>query len=166
MINKLKISIAHVASLTLLLLTISVAVVGQDEPRKIRYHLAMPHPSSHLFEVSIDVDIPSQAKIDYLDFQMPKWSPGRYAVFDFAKNVQEVNAEVGCLTQYDERGIALPKNCPTSVVPVLRVDDQTWRPDLDGNRGATLTLNYKVFANDLSGTFSELDARNANFNGG
>ncbi|HMG72205.1 MAG TPA: PDZ domain-containing protein [Pyrinomonadaceae bacterium] len=166
MIKWVRLSIARAAALSLLLLTISVAVVGQDKPLKIQYRLAMPHPSSHLFEVSIEVDIPSQAKIHYLDFQMPKWSPGRYAVFDFAKNVQEVNAEVGCLTQYDEHGIALPKNCPTSVVPVLRVDDQTWRPDLDGNRGATLTLNYKVFANNLSGTFSELDPRHANFNGG
>jgi predicted metalloprotease with PDZ domain len=166
MINKLKVSLAHVASLTLLLLTISIAVVGQDGPLKIHYHLAMPHPSSHLFEVSIDVDIPSQSGIDHLDFQMPKWSPGRYAVFDFAKNVQEVNAEASCLTQYDERGIALPKSCPSSMWPVLRVDDQTWRSDLHGNRGVTLTLNYKVFANDLSGTFSELDSRHANFNGG
>jgi predicted metalloprotease with PDZ domain len=166
MMNKLKVSIAQVASLTLLLLTISVAIVGQDEPLKIHYHLAMPHPSSHLFEVSIDVDIPAAARIESLDFQMPKWSPGRYAVFDFAKNVQEVHAEVGCLTQYDERGIALPKSCPSGVSTVWRVDDQTWRPDLHGNRGVTLTLNYKVFANDLSGTFSELDSRHANFNGG
>jgi predicted metalloprotease with PDZ domain len=149
MMNKLKVSIAQVASLTLLLLTISVAIVGQDEPLKIHYHLAMPHPSSHLFEVSIDVDIPAAARIESLDFQMPKWSPGRYAVFDFAKNVQEVHAEVGCLTQYDERGIALPKSCPSGASPVWRVDDQTWRPDLHGNRGVTLTLNYKVFANDL-----------------
>jgi predicted metalloprotease with PDZ domain len=149
-----------------LLLTISFAVVGQEQPFKITYRLTMPHPSSHLFEVTIDVDIPAADKIGSLDFQMPRWSPGRYAVFDFAKNVQEVNARVSCLTQYDERGIALPKNCPTSVSPVLRVDDQTWRPDLLGNRSVTLTLNYKVFANDLSGTFSELDSRHANFNGG
>src|SRR5258708_11263598 len=117
MINKLKVSIAHVASLTLLLLTISVAVVGQDEPLKIHYHLAMPHPSSHLFEVSIDVDIPAAARIESLDFQMPKWSPGRYAVFDFAKNVQEVHAEVGWLTQHDERGIPLPMRYPSGVSP-------------------------------------------------
>ena len=126
----------------------------------------MPHPNSHLFEVSIEVDILGDSKVESLDFQMPKWSPGRYAVFDFAKNVQEVHAEVGCVTQYDERGVALPKNCPSSVVPVFRVDDQTWRPDLIGNRGVTLTFSYKVFANDLSGTFSELDSRHANFNGG
>src|SRR5437867_4058495 len=75
--------------LCFLLLTTSVAIFAQEQPLKINYHLAMSHPSSHLFEVSIEVEVTSQAKIDSLDFQMAKWSPGRYAVFDFAKNVQE-----------------------------------------------------------------------------
>ena len=165
MMNRPRVTIARIASLSLLLIA-SISVRAQDQPLKINYRLAMSQPSSHLFEVDIEVDIPAAAKLESLDFQMAKWSPGRYAVFDFAKNVQEVNARVSCLTQYDERGIALPKNCPSAVAPVLRVDDQTWRPDLLGNRSETLTLNYKVFANDLSGTFSELDSRHANFNGG
>ncbi len=29
-----------------------------------------------------------------------------------------------------------------------------------------LTIRYKVFGNDLSGTFSQLDERHANYNGG
>jgi predicted metalloprotease with PDZ domain len=29
-----------------------------------------------------------------------------------------------------------------------------------------LTFSYKVFGNDLSGTFSQLDERHANYNGG
>src|SRR6266853_3574856 len=159
MINRLKLSIAYVASLTLLLLTISSAVVGQDEPLKIHYRLAMPHSSSHLFEVSIDVDIPSQTRIDYLDFQMPKWSPGRYAVFDFAKNVQEVWYDIssppcaGC-----------PVTKPIPAMRAARIDDQTWRTALGQQQHVHFT--YKVFANDLSGTFSELDSRHANFNGG
>ena len=32
--------------------------------------------------------------------------------------------------------------------------------------GHTLTVSYKVFGNDLSGTFSQLDTRHANYNGG
>jgi predicted metalloprotease with PDZ domain len=166
MINKLRALISRTALLSLLLLAVSIATHGQETPLKIDYRLAMPQPNSHLFEVTIEVDIPAASKVESLDFQMAKWSPGRYAVFDFAKNVQEVNARVGCRRQYDERGNPLPMNCPESVVPVLRVDDQTWRPDLIGNKNATLTFNYKVYANDLSGTFSELDSRHANFNGG
>lgn len=158
--------LCRVVRLCLLALAFCGGAVAQDQPLKIKYWLAMPNPNSHLFEVTVEVDITPEAKIESLDFQMPKWSPGRYAVFDFAKNVQEVNARVGCLRQYDERGNPLPMNCPSSVVPILRLDDQTWRPDLIGNKNATLMFSYKVFANDLSGTFSDLDSRHANFNGG
>src|SRR5229473_4492348 len=156
MINKLAILFARAAFLSLLLLTVSVAVFAQDEPLRINYRLAMSHPSSHLFEVKIEVEAPANAKVDSLDFQMPKWSPGRYAVFDFAKNVQEFQAAAG---------ICPPKSrCDQAMRPVTRVDDQTWRVPFMNS--PSLTITYRVFANDLSGTFSELDSRHANFNGG
>lgn len=161
MINRLRVSIARAASLCLLLLTISVAVVGQDNQLKIHYRLAMPQPSSHLFEVSIEVERPPDSNLTSIDFQMPKWSPGRYAVFDFAKNVQEVSARNVCPPGLD---------CDLANPPVTRIDDQTWRVDTGGfkppGRQTIVFFNYKVFANDLSGTFSQLDARHANFNGG
>ncbi|MBA3569061.1 MAG: hypothetical protein H0W28_06895 [Pyrinomonadaceae bacterium] len=48
--------------------------------------------------------------------------------------------------------------------PVTRIDYQTWRVPAMNSR--SLTITYKVFGNDLSGTFSQLDPRHANFNGG
>ena len=159
--NSLRVSVARVACLSLLLLTISIAVVAQDQPLKVHYRLAMPHPSSHLFEVSIEVERPADSNIDSLDFQMPKWSPGRYAVFDFAKNVQEVSARNVCPPGLD---------CDLANPPIIRMDDQTWRVDAGrfkpSGSQTIVFFNYKVFANDLSGTFSELDSRHANFNGG
>ncbi len=154
--NRLRVTIARAASLSLLLLTISIAVASQTQPLKIHYRLGMPHPNSHLFEVGIEVETPPDTAITSLDFQMPKWSPGRYAVFDFAKNVQEFSAAAG---------ICPPKSrCDMAMRPVTRLDDQTWRvPIMNSN---SLTISYKVFANDLSGTFSQLNARHANFNGG
>jgi len=161
MMNSLRVSVARVACLSLLLFTISIAVVGQNQPLKIHYRLAMPHPSSHLFEVSIEVERPADSNIDSLDFQMPKWSPGRYAVFDFAKNVQEVSARNVCPPGLD---------CDLANPPITRIDDQTWRVDAGrfkpSGSQTIVFFNYKVFANDLSGTFSELDSRHANFNGG
>jgi predicted metalloprotease with PDZ domain len=141
---------------SLLLLTIGIAAVGQDNALRIHYRLAMPHSSSHLFEVSIEVETPRDANIQSLDFQMPRWSPGRYAVFDFAKNVQEFEAAAG---------ICPPRSlCDQAMRPVTRVDDQTWQVPFMNS--PSLTIKYKVFANDLSGTFSQLDSRHANFNGG
>src|SRR5438105_5102954 len=50
------------------------------------------------------------------------------------------------------------------------MDDETWRVHtggfkLMGNIRA-FRFSYKVFANDLSGTFSQLDSHHANINGG
>src|SRR5215204_1900832 len=128
---------------------LSSAAAAQEPPlRSITYQLSMSRPLSHLFEVAIIVDLPEQLKDKPLQLQMAKWSPGRYGVFDFAKNVQEVRAAAA----------------NGSKLSVARVDDQTWSVAPDG--AATLTFSYKVFANDLSGTFSQLDNRHANYNGG
>ena len=67
------------ASFALLLVLLGVAF-GQDQPLKINYRLGMSHPSLHLFEVTIEVGLPADTKTNSLEFQMPKWSPGRYAV--------------------------------------------------------------------------------------
>lgn len=135
----------------------SGVLFGQDKPvGAITYRLSMSRPVSHLFEVSIEVQLPDGGAVETLDFQMAKWSPGRYAVFDFAKNVQEFQAAAG---------ICPPKSlCDLSSRPVLRVNDQTWRVSTLGSD--KLTISYKVFGNDLSGTFSQLDIRHANYNGG
>jgi len=135
---------------TILFIAISslVAVAQQPPLKSISYRLSMPRPASHLFEVSILIELPSRLKDTPLQLQMPKWSPGRYAVFDFAKNVQEVRAVAN----------DVPRR------PVTRVNDQTWSVAPLGS--TRLTILYKVFANDLSGTFSQLDGRHANFNGG
>ena len=42
----------------------------------------------------------------------------------------------------------------------------TIKPGASRLQEATLTVSYKVFGNDLSGTFSQLDNRHANYNGG
>src|SRR5207248_2896589 len=82
-----------------------------------------------------------------IDFQMPRWQPGRYSVADFAKNVQEFSAR--------SQGRALAWD---------KADDQTWRVQRQGNRAITAT--YKVFGNDLSGTYAQLDAGHGNYTGG
>lgn len=122
-------------------------------PYRISYTLSMHEPASHLFEVRVEVE--GLAGAESVDFQMPRWSPGRYAVFDFAKNVQEARVSPYCKPQ---------TKCERVSLRAGRLDTQTWRADAQGAPG--LTFSYRVFADDLSGTFSQLDARHANFNGG
>lgn len=133
---------------TTIIALFSIVAAAQEPPLKsITYRLSMSRPVSHLFEVSILIELPDELKDKPLQLQMAKWSPGRYGVFDFAKNVQEVRAAA--------EGAARP---------VSRLNDQTW--SLSPLGATKLTVSYKVFGNDLDGTFSQLDARHANYNGG
>jgi predicted metalloprotease with PDZ domain len=146
----------RVLALLVLLLAPCAAQESQPtaaRPYRIGYRLSMPQPESHLFDVQVDVrEIGGDG---HVDFQMPRWSPGRYAVFDFAKNVQEVKAASACPPA--------AAGCERRALPVARLDTQTWRVGAPGPEG--VTLSYKVFADDLSGTFSQLDRRHANYNG-
>src|SRR6266436_1848181 len=149
-----------IRSLLLLSFFLSSAALtfAQSEPplRSITYRLSMSRPVAHLFEVTMEVELPEGQVPNSLDFQMAKWSPGRYAIFDFARNVQ----------QFEALGAICPRNaqCKLPTFPVNRVDDQTWRVSTMNTHN--LTIRYKVFGNDLSGTFSQLDSRHANYNGG
>ncbi len=126
----------------------SLAIAQEPPLKSITYRLSMSRPVSHLFEVAILIELPDELKDKPLQLQMARWSPGRYGVFDFAKNVQEARAVAG----------------DGSTRSVTRVNDQTWSVAPLGSR--TLTFSYKVFGNDLDGTFSQLDTRHANYNGG
>ncbi len=131
------------------IIALFAGISAAEEPplKSITYRLSMSRPVSHLFEVSILIELPDELKDKPLQLQMAKWSPGRYGVFDFAKNVQEVRAVAAGAAR-----------------PVSRINDQTWSVSPAG--AGNLTVSYKVFANDLDGTFSQLNARHANYNGG
>jgi predicted metalloprotease with PDZ domain len=110
----------------------------------IAYRIAMPEPTSHLYDVSIDI---GNVSGDDLRLQMPVWSPGRYARFDFARTVQD-------LTIAGAGGAPLHWD---------RENGSLWRVQLAGTR--SVIVHYRVFANTLSGTFSVLDTAHANWNG-
>jgi len=102
-------------------------------------------PTTHLVEIEIRADKVAEP---ILDLVMPAWSPGRYAIYDFAKNMQEF-AAVGAQGQ---------------ALPWTKVDKQTWRVETR-EAGGTVRVSYRVFANDLSGSFSQFDSSHANLNG-
>ena len=118
---------------------------ARSTPRfDIAYRIAMPDPSAHIYDVAIDI---GNVSGDTVRLQMPVWSPGRYARFDFARNIQD-------LTITSSGGAPLRWN---------RENGSLWRVFPAGAR--TINVRYKVFANTLSGTFSVLDTAHANWNG-
>src|SRR5215831_2709471 len=75
--------------LVLCFLSVPLAPCGDLQPLDLRYQLHLLRPTTHLMDLEIDVARVQEAT---LNFVMPAWAPGRYAVYDFAKNVQEFQA--------------------------------------------------------------------------
>jgi predicted metalloprotease with PDZ domain len=138
-------------ALVTLLAVLATAVQGAraqaapgQAPLRLEYHLRIEQPNMHLAEVEIDA---LQVNARSVDFAMPAWSPGRYAIYDFAKNVQEFAVT-------DAGGHPLEWSQP---------DKQTWRVETGG--AGEVRAHYKVFWNDLNGSFSQIDSTHANVNG-
>jgi len=137
----------------LLLVCVTLNLAGRSpaaqgpspSPLDLEYTLRVARPTTHLVDVGIVVERVGAAD---LDFVMPAWAPGRYAIYDFAKNVQEFSA-LGA----DGRPL-----------PWINLDKQTWRVDARA-AGGTVKVSYRVFANDLTGSFSQVDSTHANLNG-
>ena len=110
----------------------------------IHYTIAMPDPATHLFDVTLDVD---RVRDSVVRLQMPVWSPGRYARMDFAKNVQDfsVRDAAGHPVRWDRQNGSL------------------WRIYPSGARH--VVVHYRVYGDNLSGTFSVFDSTHANWNG-
>ena len=137
-----------IALLLFLSLTAAGALAGEQPssaPLELQYQLRLQRPTTHLLEIEINA---GHVKEPALDFVMPAWAPGRYAIYDFAKNVQEFAAS-------DSSGQPLPWT---------KLDKQTWRIDTRQS-GGTVRVRYRVFANDLSGSFSQFDSSHACLNG-
>lgn len=126
----------------LLLIVLLYATSTLASSLDIAYRLSVESTKEHLYRVEIAV---KGNKNDELAFVMPAWSPGRYAIYDFARNVQQFSAE-------DANGKQLLWK---------KLDKQTWQVDA----AESLTVRYLVYANNLSGTFSQVDETHANYNG-
>jgi predicted metalloprotease with PDZ domain len=135
------------ASFLLLALAAPLRAIEEPTPPPLQlaYHLVLTHPNLHLVTVEIAA---GEVSGEFIDFVMPAWAPGRYAIYDFAKNVQEFEAE----------------GAQRQLLPWTNLDKQTWRIDVR-QAGGSVKARYRVFANDLSGSFSQFDSTHANLNG-
>lgn len=116
-----------------------------SRPLDLAYTVRVDRPTTHLVDIEI---IARRVETTNLLFVMPAWGPGRYAIYDFAKNVQEFSAA----------------GADDHPLPWFKLDKQTWRVDA-ALAGGTVHVRYKVFANDLTGSFSQVDSVHANLNG-
>ncbi len=138
------------AGLGWLLLALAGVAPAQSvltQPRlDIQYQVDLRHPANHLVDVSLNVGALDGAP---LDFQMPWWYPGRYSIFNFGVNVQDVGVQ--CLE-------------PAGPLSVVRTQPATWHVETAGCH--RLRFHYRAYNNTLDGTFAQLDGTHANLNGG
>ncbi|MDG6907347.1 MAG: M61 family metallopeptidase, partial [Nitrososphaerota archaeon] len=113
---------------------------------RLHYIISMTNPSSHYFEVNIEVrDITS----DRLRFSTPVWTPGSYLVREFSRNILEFGA-------YDlGTGVALS---------TWKESKNTWVVETSGSKN--LNARYKVYAFEYTVDTSYLDDLHAVINGG
>jgi predicted metalloprotease with PDZ domain len=103
----------------------------------------MPQPQSHLFEVVLHL---RGWKLPVLDLKLPVWTPGSYLVREYAKHLQDFSVNAG-----------------EQSLPWRKLSKNHWQvetTDID-----TLTVSYRVFANELSVRTNHLDATHGYFNG-
>ena len=109
----------------------------------IHYRVASAVPASHRFHITLTIAQPDpQGQCLWL----PDWIPGSYMIRDFARNITKLNA-------IDSLG---------RTVACRALDKSSWQcAPVDG----PLTVNYEVYAWDLSVRSAHLDQHHGYFNG-
>jgi predicted metalloprotease with PDZ domain len=111
----------------------------------IFYQVGMSQPASHLFEVTLQVTNWQQ---DVLKLVMPVWTPGSYLVREYARHVQDFIAHDSQTQQ------SLKSN---------KVSKNHW--EIVTGDSQSITVKYRVFANDLTVRTNHLDRTHGYFNG-
>jgi predicted metalloprotease with PDZ domain len=108
----------------------------------IRYHITSQNPSTHYFNVRIEIDKPDPAG---QSLRLPNWIPGSYMIRDFSRHLLSMQAS--------SAGEALV---------IDQIDKANWRvvPCVE-----PLVVEYLVYAYDLSVRGAHLDHTHGYFNG-
>src|SRR5215468_4333930 len=96
------------------------------KPIELSYTLAFPQSHTHLYEVSLTI---GNVATPQLDLSLPIWTPGSYLAREYARQVQDFNAD-------DGSGRALPWR---------KIDKATWRIETaaGGDRPKTIRVSYR-----------------------
>ncbi len=118
----------------------------------IQYKVSMPHPESHLFEVSLSVRLEQLTSSllqtsKKLDLKMPVWTPGSYLIREYAKNLQDF-----CVYSENERPL-----------PWQKLSKNHWQIEILGV--SEVIVQYRIFANELTVRTNHLDSTHGYFNG-
>lgn len=108
----------------------------------IRYTINFDNPNNHTFLVRMTIDTPDPKG---QKLSLPNWIPGSYMIRDFSKNIVSMEA-----TAVGES------------LKITKLDKSTWCVDPCNSQ---ISVQYEVFALDLSVRSAHMDNSHAFFNG-
>ncbi len=109
----------------------------------IHYTIKPTHPEAHLFTITCHIDKPDPQG---QQFQLPNWIPGSYMIRDFARNIISFKA-------MDAKGNSLEHK---------KLNKSCWQVQATDS---SITIQYEVYAWDLSVRSAHLDTTHGFFNG-
>ena len=110
----------------------------------VNYSISFDRPYTHYCRVKMTAE---GLKGDKAVLALPVWTPGSYLVREFARHVDDVSA-------FDSSG---------SNLKIEKVNKNTWEAEIGGD--ASLTVNYRVYCNELTVRTSEINSDHAFLNG-
>lgn len=110
----------------------------------IQYSITSQNPLAHVFDVELIINNPDP---NGQQFRLPNWIPGSYMIRDFAKNIIEIKA-----------------TCEQQPIELSQLDKSSWQL-APCNSHQQVTINYTVYAWDLSVRTAHLDQTHGFFNG-
>jgi len=113
-----------------------------ETPPAIAYAIVPKDLAGHLFAVTLTVAAPAPGG---QVFALPAWIPGSYMIREFSRNIVQIGAEAG-----------------GKPVALVKLDKHSWRA---APVAGPLTLQYDVYAWDLSVRAAHLDQTHGFFNG-
>ena len=119
---------------------ISISVAKTE----LRYTVSFPEPHTHYLQVAMDIE---GIQTDFVDVKMPIWAPGSYLAREFARHIEGLEA-------IDNEKTKLKAE---------KIRKNTWR--ISGTKNKNFTINYKVYAYELTVRTSFVDERHAYLNG-
>ncbi|MBN9658145.1 MAG: M61 family metallopeptidase [Acidobacteria bacterium] len=124
----------------LLSLVFSISVFAQAP---VRYTMKFPAPHTHYVEVTAEIPAGQPA----VELYMPVWTPGSYLVREYARNVENFKAQ-------DNQGRELTWT---------KTRKNRWKVEARG--ASSISVNYKVYAHEMSVQGNWVDAGFAMMNG-
>lgn len=109
----------------------------------VSYQVAMSEPTSHLFEVTLQI---RDWTSDVLDLKMAVWTPGSYLVREYSRYIQDFSVT-------SNQQALVYRKCAKN----------HWQVETPNH--SEITVTYRVFANELTVRTNHLDTTHGFFNG-